>query len=192
MKPPANTNETRPTRGLAGEPQNPSPMSLELSDFEYSLVTLIFGFQSWVEKCMDAADFRGLNSLDILVLHAVNHRARKRRQAEICMVLNVDDPHLVAYSLKKLTAADLVKAQMVGRERHYETTDRGEQACLAYRKVREEFLVPSMAWIADGEDLVKKASGFARAMTALYAQAGRSATAATAGLPKSPPVHTKR
>ena len=167
-------------------------MSRELSDFEFSLITLMYGFQAWTENCMDAADFRGLSSLDILVLHAVNHRARRRRQTEICMVLNIEDPHLVAYSLKKLMAAELVMATHEGRERHFETTARGEAACLAYRKVREEFLVPNLSWIHGGEAMVKDTAGFLRTMTALYAQAGRFATAATAGLPKSPRVHTKR
>jgi len=32
---------------------------------------------------------RGLNALDILVMHTVNHRARGKRLSEICMVLNI-------------------------------------------------------------------------------------------------------
>lgn len=170
----------------------PSDISKDLSDFEFSLFTLMFGFQSWTENCMSAADVRGLNSLDILVLHAVNHRARGRKQTEICMVLNIEDSHLVAYALKKLVAADLVQSTAEGRERHFETTAKGSEACLGYRRVREEFLVPSLSWIAAGKNTIPETAGFLRTMTALYAQAGRFATAATAGKPKSPPVHTKR
>lgn len=170
----------------------PSDISKDLSDFEFSLFTLMFGFQSWTENCMSAADVRGLNSLDILVLHAVNHRARGRKQTEICMVLNIEDSHLVAYALKKLVAADLVQSTAEGRERHFETTPKGSEACLGYRRVREEFLVPSLSWIAAGKNVIPETAGFLRTMTALYAQAGRFATAATAGKPKSPPVHTKR
>ena len=92
----------------------PSGTSQDLSSFEFSLITLMFGFQSWVQDCMDAAGFRGLSPMDILVLHAVNHRARDHRQADICRVLNIDDAHLVAYALKKLLAAGLVSAQASG------------------------------------------------------------------------------
>jgi predicted MarR family transcription regulator len=170
----------------------PSEMSEYASDFEFASMTLMFGFQSWIENCMDAADFRGLSSLDVLVLHTVNHRARRRRQADICMVLNIEDPHLVAYALKKLQAANLVEPTVDGRERLYQTTERGEAACLAYLRVREEFLIPSLSWIEGGEKRFKDVAGFMRAMTALYAQAGRFAIAATAGLPRSPKLHTKR
>lgn len=173
-------------------PFEPSALSKKLSEFEFAVFTLMFGFQTWTEMCMAAADVRGLNSMDILVLHAVNHRARGRRQADICMVLNIEDVHLVAYSLKKLVAAGLVVAIAEGRERYYETMPRGDEACLAYRRVREEFLVPNLAWISGGEDVLNETAGFVRTMTALYAQAGRFATAATAGRAKSPPLHTKR
>ena len=170
----------------------PSALSRELSEFEFALLTLMFGFQSWTERCMDASDVRGLNSMDILVLHAVNHRARGRRQTEICMVLNVEDTHLVAYALKKLMAAEMVTSVAEGRERYFETTPRGEAACLAYRRVREDFLVPNLSWVAGGEGVIKETASFLRTMSALYAQAGRFATAATAGKQKSPPLHTKR
>ena len=183
-----------PLRQDAAENEDwaPSALSRTLSDFEFAMLTLMFGFQSWTENCMAAADVRGLNSMDILVLHAVNHRARGRRQAEICMVLNIEDLHLVAYALKKLTAAGLVVSIAEGRERCYETTAAGDAACLAYRKVREDFLVPNLSWIAGGENIINDTAGFLRTMTALYAQAGRFATAATAGRPRTPRVHTKK
>jgi len=79
-----------------------------------------------------------------------------------------------------------------GRERHYETTDAGERACLEYRKVRENFLVPSLSWVSGRDGAVTDTAAFLRMMTALYDQAGRFATAATAAQPKTPPVRTKR
>ena len=105
-----------------GAPFTPSASSQDLSEFEYGLIILMYGFQRWVQNCMDAANVNGLNALDILVLHAVNHRARGKRMAEICMVLNIDDTHLVTYALKKLAAAGLVLVTPQGRERHYETS----------------------------------------------------------------------
>jgi predicted MarR family transcription regulator len=178
----------------AGAPAEfaPSASSQDLSEFEYALIILMFGFQRWVQNCMGAANVHGLNALDILVLHTVNHRARGKRLAEICMVLNIDDTHLVTYALKKLAAADFVRVTPQGRERHYETTAAGEKACLEYRKVRESFLVPSLTWVSGRDGAVTETAAFLRMMTALYDQAGRFATAATAGRPKAPPVHTKR
>lgn len=173
-------------------PFTPSASSQDLSEFEYGLIILTYGFQRWVQNCMGAANVHGLNALDILVLHTVNHRARGKRLADICMVLNIDDAHLVTYALKKLAAADLVLVTPQGRERHYETTASGERACLEYRKVRESFLVPSLSWVSGRDGAVTETAAFLRMMTALYDQAGRFATAATASRPKTPPVRTKR
>ena len=179
----------------AGRPDSPQGqnVSLELSELEFAIINLSFGFARWVEACMAASGTRGLGTTDILVLHAVNHRARGRRLTEICMVLNIDDTHLVAYSLKKLVAAGLAAVRRIGRESHYESTKAGDEVCLAYRGVREEFLVTSVRWLTDGRPLsmLPETTLLLRTMTALYDQAGRSATAATSA-PIAPPVRTKR
>jgi predicted MarR family transcription regulator len=168
-------------------------VSSELSELEFAIINLSYGFARWVESCMAASGTRGLGATDILVLHAVNHRARGRRLAEICMVLNIDDTHLVAYSLKKLVAAGLAAVRRIGRESHYESTPKGDGICLAYRGIREEFLVTSVRWLTDGRPLsmLPETTLLLRTLTALYDQAGRSATAATSG-PLPPPVRTKR
>ena len=190
----ASARGDRLPKPVPGEPHPfvASPQSRELSEFEFSLIILTFGFMRWVQNCMEAASFRGLNSLDVLVLHTVNHRARGRRLAEVCMVLNIDDTHLVSYSIKKLVAAGLVKVLPIGRERHFETTPLGDEACIGYRKVREQFLVPSLAWLSGERNMVHDAGAFARTMTAIYDQAGRFATAESHAAPRRPPLHTKR
>lgn len=185
-------NEAAGDSPAAPIPFETNAASNDLSDFEYALIILTYGFQRWVRHCMEAANVHGLNALDILVLHAVNHRARGRRLTEICMVLNIDDTHLVAYALKKLAAGGLVLVTPKGRERHFETSAAGDATCMAYRVVRENFLVPSLSWVAGRHDTVRDTAGFLRTMTALYDQAGRFATAASTSQPKAPPVHTKR
>ena len=107
------------------------------------------------------------------------------------MVLNVDDTHLVTYALKKLVAAGLVKIDARGRERHYETTPTGDEACMEYRRVRETTLIPALSWLSGERNVVRDAGAFMRTMTAIYDQAGRFATAQSAATP-APAVHTKR
>ena len=169
-----------------------SDLSTLLSEFEFTLIIVMFGFTRWVETCMGAANVRGLSALDTLVLHAVNHRARGRRLSEICTVLNIDESHLVAYALKKLAAAGLVEFDTRGREHHYATTPAGDHACLAYRRVREEFLVRSLALLGDGGADLERIGTFLRAMSGLYDQAGRFATASSIRQPRVPALHTKR
>lgn len=176
----------RPARSVDPE------LRARLSELEFAHITLAFGFQRWVEKCMEATGVRGLTTLDILVLHAVNLRARRRRLSEIAMVLNVGDPHLVAYSLKKLVAAELVKATRERRESQYETTEAGDEACRAYLAIRATFLIPSVGMIDNATAEIGHAAAIMTALTGIYDQATRIATAESEMLPKLPPVRTKK
>jgi predicted MarR family transcription regulator len=166
--------------------------SAQLSEFEFAHLTFAFGFLRWVEKCMEATGLRGLTAVDILVLHAVNLRARGRRLSEISMVLNVDDSHLVAYSLKKLVSAELVQVIKDGRESRYETTTPGDEACDSYRAVRKSFLVRSVRTAAHASAGIEDMTMLLTALTGVYDQATRMATANSADLAKRPPVRTKR
>jgi hypothetical protein len=82
-----------------------SPRSVELSELEFGLTVCGNAFSRWVVRCMAAAGRGDLTATDVLVLHHVNHRARHKKLADICFVLNFEDTHVVAYALKKLVAA---------------------------------------------------------------------------------------
>ena len=56
-------------------------------------------FHRWVVHCMSAAGLKDLMPLDVLVLHHVSHRARDKRLSDICFIMNIEDTHLVNYSL---------------------------------------------------------------------------------------------
>jgi predicted MarR family transcription regulator len=66
-------------------------VSQQLSAFEFAFIVLMYGFNRWVETCMAVAQVPGLAALNILVLHAVNHRSRGKRLSEICTMLNIDE-----------------------------------------------------------------------------------------------------
>ncbi len=89
---------------------------VELSEYEYGLIVAGHAFDRWIVRCMAAVGGAELGRLDVLVLHSVNHRARDKRLADICFVLNVEDSHLVNYALKKLLKAGLVEAARRGKE----------------------------------------------------------------------------
>jgi predicted MarR family transcription regulator len=112
--------------------------------------------------------------MDVVVLHQVAHRARNRKLADICFVLNLSDTHSVSYSLKKLLAAKLVVGQKVGKEVFYQTTPEGDRVIANYREVRERCLIEFVE-----EDMNPIMSEFARffvRMSGLYDQAARSAS----------------
>ena len=148
----------------------------EVSEFEYGMIIASHAFERWIVRCMTAAGLKDLTPMDVLVLHHVNHRARNKKLADICFVLNVEDTHVVSYALKKLVAAGLVKSERNGKEVLFATTARGQAQIDRYREVREACLVASLN--PDGTDNEKLAdvASFLRFMSGLYDQAARAAS----------------
>ena len=158
-----------------------SERAAELSAYEYGLYIASNAFERWIVRCMAAAGQPELGPLDVMVVHSVNHRARDKRLADICFVLNIEDSHTVNYALKKLTRLGLVAGDKRGKEIFYATTEEGAALCLKYREVREACLVNSFSAFAggQGENLnaeIGQAADLLRALSGLYDQAARSAT----------------
>ena len=163
-----------------------SERAAETSAFEYGLYIASNAFNRWIQRCMAAAGYPELGALDVMVLHTVNHRAKDKKLADICFVLNIEDSHTVNYALKKLTRAGLVAGDKRGKEIFYATTKQGRAACEKYREVREDCLVT--AFSAFGGDptseggpgefnaQIGEAADLLRALSGLYDQAARSAS----------------
>ncbi len=155
-----------------------SSQSSRLSDLEFSMIVSINGFWSWVSHCAEAAGGRGMGPLDVLVLHAINQRARNKRLADICLVLNVEDTHTVAYSLKKLEEYGYATHKQDGRDRIYESSPDGDAFCARYLEVREKSLVESLR--TDEVDFARldEAAKTLNRMARYYSHASRAATVA--------------
>ncbi len=164
----------RPGAGIVSSSHLVSSKSPELSEFEFGLIVAWNGFSRWVVRCMAAAGWPDLTLADVLLLHHINHRARNKKLADICFVLNYEDTHIVAYSLKKLVAAGLAATEKVGKEVFYRPTEEGERAVQAYREVRESCLVDSI------DPRINEATGelarLLRTLSGTYDQAARAAT----------------
>jgi predicted MarR family transcription regulator len=146
-----------------------------LSEFEFGVTMLNHAFHRWMVRCMAAAGVPDLSPFDVLVLHNVNHRGKPKRLADICLVLNVEDTHLVNYALKKLEKLKLLKGGKAGKEKIVTITPAGQAACEKYREVREALLVQSV--LGTGID-AKRLSAFAaelRTLSGHYDQAARAA-----------------
>ena len=115
-----------------------SPRSRELSELEFGLIVAWNAFSRWAVRCMAAAGCPDLTITDVLLLHHVQHRARNKKLADICFVLNYEDTHVVAYSLKKLVGRR-AWCRPRSRARRCSTARRplGEGFVQKYRGVRE-------------------------------------------------------
>lgn len=147
----------------------------ELSEFEFGLIIAGHAFNRWMVRCMTATGFSELNSLDVLVLHSVNHRERSKRLSDICLVLNIEDSHTVSYALKKLIKLKLIESKKQGKETFFKTTALGIESCTAYAEIREACLVDSLKSLGISPDDMHQIAASLRALSGLYDQASRSA-----------------
>ena len=152
-----------------------SPQSAEMSEFEFGLIVASNAFHRWVVHCMSAAGLKDLMPLDVLVLHHVSHRARDKRLSDICFIMNIEDTHLVNYSLKKLVSLGVVISSKSGKEVTYAATEAGSASVQRYREVREQCLIQAL----HADDALNKDIGelarLLRVLSGMYDQAARSA-----------------
>ncbi len=150
--------------------------SAELSEFEFGLIIASNAFNRWAVRCMSAAGMKDMTITDVLVLHHINHRAREKKLADIAFILNIEDTHIVNYSLKKLHSLGLVKTERRGKEVLYSTNEAGQALCKRYYEIREQVLVSGLTGDGTESFELSELARFLRILSGLYDQAARSAT----------------
>jgi len=153
-----------------------SEKSPELSEFEFGLIIAAHAFNRWLIRCMGAAGVKDMTATDVLVLHHINHKGTEKRLADICFVLNIEDTHVVSYSLKKLAAAGLVEGGKRGKEVFFATTAAGRDLCMKYRAVREACLMPGFSGETEENRRLAEMARTMRTLSGRYDQAARAAT----------------
>jgi predicted MarR family transcription regulator len=164
------------TRPIVSSAHLVSEGAAELSEFEFGLMIAHGAFSRWIVRCMAAAGVPDLSALDVMVLHSINHRNREKRIGDVCLVLNVEDTHLVSYALRKLERLGLVSRRRSGKEVFHAATEAGRDACRRYREVREACLIEALSALGgiDNAEVGDLARAL-RALSGLYDQAARSA-----------------
>lgn len=168
-----------------------SPKSPELSEVEFGLTLCYNAYSRWMVRCMAGAGFPDFAAIDVLVLHHVNNQDQEKKLADICFVLNVEDTHVVSYSLKKLVGMGLVAGTKRGKEVLFRTTERGREACELYRRVREACLLPGFSGASDENDRLGEAASLLRTLSGRFDQAARAASASLFASPvaQGTPLH---
>ncbi|MFN6954275.1 MAG: winged helix DNA-binding protein [Acetobacteraceae bacterium] len=146
-----------------------------LSELEFGMILMGHAFERWMVRCMAAAGMPGLSPLAILVLHNVNHRGTAKTLADISLVLNVEDTHLVNYAVKKLASLKLVRTGRAGKEKVVSATEAGRELCLRYREIRESLLVAPVLGTGVDPKRLSEIAAMLRALSGTYDQAARAA-----------------
>lgn len=168
-------SSSRPTKIVSSQ-HLVSERSAELSELEYALMMASHAFNRWMVRCMAAAGAKDMTAIEVSLLHHVNHRDRKKKLADICFVLNVEDTHVVTYALKKLVKAGYVTSEKAGKELLFSTTAEGQALCMKYREVRERCLIDVQVESGIGNHAIGEAAQLLRSASGLYDTAARAAT----------------
>jgi len=152
-----------------------SEKSAELSEFEYALIMASNAFDRWMMRCMSAAGAKDMTAVEVSLLHHVSHRDRKKKLADICFVLNIEDTHVATYALKKLGVRGYIKSEKVGKEVFFAVTELGKAMCMKYREVRERCLIEALAESGMTNQAIGEAAQLMRNASGLYDTAARAA-----------------
>jgi len=152
-----------------------SPVSAELSELEYGLIMTSNAFNKWMSRCMAAAGVDDMTALEVSLLHHVNHRERKKKLADICFVLNIEDTHVASYSLKKLVSRGYVTTEKSGKEVLFSTTEAGRELCAKYRGIRETCLMSTLPESGLTNQQISEAAQLLRSVSGIYDTAARVA-----------------
>lgn len=152
-----------------------SEASAELSEFEYGLIMASNAFNRWMVRCMSAAGGKDMTAIEVSLLHHVSHRERKKKLADICFVLNIEDTHVATYALKKLVARGYVQSEKIGKEVVFSATAAGRDLCARYREVRERCLIATLKESGLMNDQVGEAAQLMRNASGIYDTAARAA-----------------
>ena len=149
----------------------------DLSEVEFGLMIAKHAFDRWIVRARAAAGLPDLTATDVIVLHHVHHRQRGKKLADICFTLNVEDTHIVSYSLKKLERLGVVQSQRQGKEVQYTSTAEGAEIIARYRSIREQCLLDGLEGAGGtGMEVNRQLAHTLRALSGLYDQAARAAT----------------
>ena len=152
-----------------------SDFSAELSELEYGLIMASNAFNRWMVRCMAAAGDKDMTAIEVSLLHHVSHRERRKKIADICFVLNIEDTHVATYALKKLVARGYVKSEKTGKEVFFSATQAGRDLCMKYREVRESCLIATLKESGLTNEQIGEAAQLMRNASGLYDTAARAA-----------------
>lgn len=144
-----------------------------LSQLELSLIVAFNALQQWVGRCGAAAGGKEFSPFELLVLHMISYGDGTKRIADVCFAVKVEDTHLVAYAIKKLTKSNLVTSTRSGKDTFFKCTESGQALLARYKEVRTRYLVRTIARLAGSDVDLDQTAETLRLLTGLYEQAAR-------------------
>jgi predicted MarR family transcription regulator len=159
------SHQQTPRRSSNGSP---------LTAFEFELAAINSSLSRWVVNCVAAAGYRDLSILDATVLQNVDTRARGKSIAEVCFIMNIEENHVVSYSIKKLVNMSLLEATKRRKDVVFSTTAAGHALCSKYWQARDRIFLPLVDHKRYVDEEFHRLAQILKRLTGLYDQAARA------------------
>jgi predicted MarR family transcription regulator len=118
---------------------------IKLTDFEFQLWRVFYGFIRWQEGCEKVANQTDLTGSELSLLHIICMKGRPKTINELTRLLNRDDTFNVNYSIQKLVKNGLIKKVSSDKNNKktfsYTVTDEGAQNIDTYTALRQKILI---------------------------------------------------
>lgn len=145
-----------------------------LSNFEFDLVTATHAFQRWIVRSSAATQLKDLSAVDALVVQQIGGNGNGKSLADLSFMLNIEDTHVVAYSLRKLVSLGVLVATKHGKEVFYSPTSLGLEYIQLFQQIRHECLLHPIGDLHINPIALKELAQYLRKLSGLYDQAARA------------------
>lgn len=179
-----NPNDSRMENGISpitGWHLATTPLEAATTELEWALLRWQEAFDRYNLLVLNMLGFQGMTVSEFLILHIVRLHDRPKPANMIASLLNRDDIQNVQYSLRKLSAANLImKAEgSTGKNANLMVTDKGRHLCDEFANIRKALLIKHIDQIENGETRIVYAAKTVSMLTGLYDEVGRTSTAYT-------------
>ncbi len=116
----------------------------KLTDFEFQLWRVFYGFTRWQEGCERVANQTDLTGSELSLLHIIRMKGRSKTINELTRLLNRNDTFNVNYSIQKLIKNGLIRKMGDNNNKKaysYEITEEGIKNTDAYTALRQSILI---------------------------------------------------
>ncbi len=147
-----------------------------LAEFEFDLVTAIHALHRWLVRSTAATHLKDLSAVDALVVHQIAASGSEKSLSDLSFILNIEDTHVVAYSLRKLVSMGIVNTSKQGKEVMYSAVPLAHEYLDFYRRIREACLLHPVGTLQINPAALKELAQYLRQLSGLYDQAARAVT----------------
>ncbi|MFZ1469736.1 MAG: winged helix DNA-binding protein [Paracoccaceae bacterium] len=153
-----------------------SPVEVDTTELEFSLMRAFEGFGRWESECLASVCDLAATGPENAILHIIRMNDRPKTIKDLARLTNRDDVPNIQYSLRKLIGAGLVLRKGSGRSGvTYQVTDEGLRVTDDYGALRRRLLIAEVADLPGFAARLAEATRTLNLLSGIYEEVARVA-----------------